>query len=315
MNLKKHFTYLACAGAVLLPAMPKPAAAQVPPGVFSRPLHFVYARTNGKAFQGNSDPALNHTDAQLLAAFDQVPGGVTALVPFILNVTNVAQYATFIHDVTVTRGIVIVPGVGGDPDTGERIDSTGYKTMAANAKPYTDYIRLENMQGYLDRGTGGQAAIQSMINYVTNTLHYKHVMLNPWPVDANNQPIHFTNPELDSTIYQVRLTKVSTPQGYCPDHSQDATNWGLPNNTEITNMMAYRRVKILINYESAPQHEALSCLERQTPNSSKTAMNKTATAIENYTAFDLHWNPPFTTAYDPLKWGTWTWEANRLGDF
>jgi len=80
-------------------------------------------------------------------------------------------------------------------------------------------------------------------------------------------------------------------------------------------MMNYRRVKVLINYESAPQHEALSCLERENPLSSRAAMNVTATAIENYTAYDLHWSPPFTTAYDPLKWGTWTWEANRFGDF
>lgn len=317
MTLKRYLTTLACSAALALPVAlftAAPASAQVPPGVFSRPLHFVYARTAGKAFQGNSDPALNHTDAQLLTALDQVPGGVTALVPFMLNVTNVAQYDTFIRAITETRGIIIVPGVGGDPDTGERIDSAGYKAMAANAKPYTDYIRLENMQGYLDRGTGGQAAIQSMINYVIG-LGYKHVMLNPWPVDMNNQPIPFTNVELDSTIYQVKLKKVNTPQGYCPDHTADATNWGLPNNNTIVNMMNYRRVKVLINYESAPQHEALTCLEREDPLSSRAAMNITATAIENYTAYDLHWTPPFTTAYDPLKWGTWTWEANRLGDF
>ena len=315
MSMKRHLGFLACSAAMLLPPIAStPANADVPPGVFSRTLHFVYARTSGKAFQGNP-PGFNHTEDELVAAFHQVPKGVTALVPFFLNVTNVAQYDTFIKRITNTEHIVIVPGVGADPDDHVALDDQKYKTMADNVYPYTKYIRLENLQGYLERGNGGQAAIQRMINYLT-TKGFEHIMMNPWPVDANKQPIHFTNDaRLDSTIYQVRLAKVSTPQGFCPDHSQDSTNWGLPGGTEITNMLAYKRVKILINYESAPQHEALTCLERQNPGSSKAALNTTATAIENYTAADLHWNPPFTTAYDPVGLGTWAYEAGRLNDF
>lgn len=281
----------------LLPADPAHVG---PADVYDRPLHIVYAGTGGPRF-GDV-----HTDDDLLKAFDMVPGGITAMTPFLLNVKNPSKYAPMINAVQA-KGIVITPGIGGVPTDGP-INSQNYKDMAAAYRNYTDYVRLENMQGFYD--AGGEAPIQDMIDYLTGTLGFNHIMMNPWPKDSNGNIVPFQNPELDAGFYSVELS--FNRKTFELDNS-NPNNW-MFNQNKIAAVRAYRpSIKILVNYESAPQHEALLQLEKDNPGSSIPAMNITATQCQN-SPLDLHWAPPFTQIYDPIALGTWPWMANRLGD-
>jgi hypothetical protein len=274
------------------------ASAAQPAHVWDRPLHTVYAGGTGKF--------LDNTDKVLLNAFDQVSGGITAMTPFLLNVKDPSPYATMINAVQA-NGTVIVPGIGKDPSV-EPIDSQDYKDMAKAYRDYTNYVRLENMQGFMDL-KDGQAHIQNMIDYLTGTLGFAHVMLNPWPKNSNGDIVPFKNPELDASFNNVQLNFDRTPP-YAVH--PDPTNW-LVNMTEVNRILAYRStVKIVVNYESAPQHEALYYMELNNPGSSKPAMNITANQCQDSPG-NLFWCPPFTQIYDPIDLGTWTWISNRLG--
>lgn len=170
------------------------------------------------------------------------------------------------------NGTVLVPGIGGDP-SGQPIDSAGYKAMGQAYREYTSYVRLENMQGFMDL-TDGQAHIQAMIDYLAGALGFEHIMLNPWPKDSNGAIVPFANPELDSSFNQVQLDFDHNPPYTV---YSDPTNW-LVNMTYVNAILAYRStVTIVVNYESAPQHEALYYMELNDPGSSKAAMAITST--------------------------------------
>lgn len=271
-----------------------------PTNIWTRPVHLVYARSGGKA--------LVETDDVLLNAWDQVPGGITAMTPFLLNVANPSKYASIISEVQA-RGITITPGVGG-PGPGNQINTSQNQAIVAASRQYTDYIRLENCQGFADN-PNGQADLQGMIDYCCS-LGFTRIMLNPWPKDNNGNIIPFANPQLDSSFNNVMLD--FNRKTYELTVPLNPNNW-LVNQTYAELIQAYRpSCNIVVNYESAPQHQALLQLEKDNPGSSIPAMNITATQCEN-SPNNLHWAPPFTEIYDPIALGTWPWIANRLGDF
>lgn len=270
-----------------------------PANVYDRPLHTVYPLRGGNI----SGPP--PTDDELLAAFDMVHGGLTAAIPFLLNVPDPSKFEPMIHKVQA-KGITIIPGVGRRPSQGP-INSQNYKDIARAYRQYTDYIRIENMQGFYDMY--GQAPMQDMIDYLTGTLGFQHVMMNPWPLDSNGNVVPFKNPELDSSFNNVMLDfDHHIPYTVHPNPK----NW-LVNQTYVGKIQAYRpSIKIVVNYESQPQHEALYYMEKSKSGSSTAAMNITANQCEN-SPNHLHWCPPFTHIYDPLALGTWPWIAKRLG--
>jgi hypothetical protein len=268
--------------------------------VYARSIHLVYARSGGKAFGDK------YSDDDFLRLFDEIPGGLTSAVPFLLNVPDASRYAPMLNRMR-EKGIVIVPGIGQKPGDGP-INARKYKDMARNYRPYTDYIRLENTQGYYN--AHGAAPIQDLIDYVVS-LGFKHVMLNPWPRQKGGGVVPFQNPELDATIYQVLLKHDRRTHKVIPNPQ----NWYPGNQNKIDEVRKYRpSIQILINYESAPQHRVLAQLEKENPGSSKAAMEITASMIEQGSK-SLHWSPPFTSNYDPVQLGTWDWMAKRLGDF
>jgi hypothetical protein len=303
MRLNGYLKKFARSAALLLPAVVcTSASAQTSATAFDRPIHFVYAREGGKAFG-------NHTDAELKTAFKQVQKGITAYVPFLLNVTDPSDHADMIKWVQ-EQGAIIVPGIGQEPENSQ-IDDAKFITMARNTVKYTRWIRLENLQGYYD--TSGRQPIQHMINVLVD-MGYEHIMMNPWPVGGlDKTPVQFDKEQyLDSTIYQVSLKKTSSG---LPDPSGD-TNFFPPQGTKISDMFAHKPdIKILINYESAPQHELLTNMERRKTNSSYyEGMQITADKIAQRKD-DLHWTPPFTSAYDPLQLKTWNLISARLNKF
>lgn len=268
--------------------------------VYDRSIHLVYARSGGKAF-GNK-----YSDDDFFSFFDKVPGGVTSAVPFLLNVADASIYAPML-DRMKAKGIVIVPGVGQKPGDGP-INAAKYKNMAKNYRPFTDYIRLENTQGYYN--AHGEASIQDLIDYCVS-LGFKHIMLNPWPKKKGGGVVPFQNPELDASIYQVLLKHDRKSHEVLPSPQ----NWYPGNQVKIDEVRAYRpSITVLINYESAPQHEVLAQLEKGDPGSSIAAMAITVEQIKKGTK-DLKWSPPFTTIYDPVALGTWEWIATQLGSF
>lgn len=282
----------AAASATPTKAPPKAAAKDV----YTRSLHFVYSKTMRDKY----------TDAQMLGFFDQVPGGLTAIVPFLLNVPDASVDAPIIAELK-KRGITIVPGAGAKPKDGP-INMQKFKDMAKNYRPYTDYIRLENTQGYYDMY--GADEIQDLIDYCVS-LGFKHIMLNPWPNAAGGVAVPFKNPELDATIHQVKLKHNRQTHEIIPDPE----NWFPGNQNKIDAIRKWRPgIAVIINYESAPQHQALTKLEQDHPGASKDAMEITASMILKGNK-QLHWEPPFTMNYDPVALGTWDWEAKRLGDF
>jgi len=291
-----------CAGAAGREAIADPATGprEARGNVYDRSIHLVYARSGGKAF-GNK-----YSDDDFFAFFDKVPGGVTAAVPFLLNVADAAVYAPML-DRMKAKGIVIVPGVGQKPEDGP-INARKYKDMARNYRPFTDYIRLENTQGYYN--AHGEAPIQDLIDYCVS-LGFKHIMMNPWPKKKGGGVVPFRNPELDASIYQVLLNHDRKTHKVLPGPE----NWYPGNQVKIDEVRKYRpSITVLINYESAPQHRVLAQLEADDPGSSIAAMDITVGHIRSGTK-DLKWSPPFTTIYDPVQLGTWDWIAGQLGTF
>jgi hypothetical protein len=264
---------------------------------WARPLHTVYAGRKGKV--------LRHDDKRLLDAFELVEGGITALTPFLLNVSRPAAYSAMIKSVQ-SHGAVIVPGIGGPPERGS-IDSPENREMARAYREHTSHVRLENVQGFMDR-PDGQAHIEAMIDFLTHDLAFEHVMLNPWP-RSQGTATAFENIQLDSSFDSVRLNfDRKPPYAVHPDPE----NWSV-NTTSTERVLDRRRTaQIVVNYESAPQHEALAQLERKQPGSSKAAMKIAADQCERDPA-RLRWCPPFTRVYDPIELGTWSWISDRLG--
>ena len=288
-NAKAMFFYLSRT-ALLLSGLASAAS------VYDRSLHMVYALSTGKGLP-------QYSDAQLLEHFEQVPGGVTALVPFLLNVVNVSQYDSMIRGVQ-SRGMIIVPGVGGPPNA-SNIDAQEYKDMAKAAKPYTDYIRVENMQGFYDEY--GQAGLQNFIDYCVS-IGYKHVMMNPWPNAANGSLVDFPNSEIDAVFNNVSVAVNGTTL------INDPTNWHVVNGPNEQDRAIRPGIPILINYESPGPQDILTNMEESNPGSSIAAMRNTVNdIIGRYRSEDLHWAPPLTESYDAIALGTWGWIAATLG--
>lgn len=272
------------------------AIAQQPLHVYDRPLHFVYANSHG--------PCFTYSVNRFMNLFAQVTQGITALNPFFLNVTDPSPYLDMINAVAA-QNIAIIPGVGGDPQNGPAINDISYKNMAKAVRPYTNYIRLENMQGFYDYA-GGKPPIQDMINYCANTLGFGHIMLNPWPKNSNGDIIPFTNPEIDASFNQVYVNWDHVHYKVNPDPD----NWKV-NTTEVNNILQVSpQCRIVVNYESAPQHELLAHLSVA---DQKNAFTTTETQCKNNeNNLNLHWCAPFTQVYDPVVQGTWDFESNLL---
>lgn len=265
-------------------------------GVYDRPLHMVYALPTGKGLPYNDTQFLNH--------WDKVDPPITAMVPFLLNVKNPSQYESII-DSLANRSIIIVPAVGGSPSDSD-IDTQANYDIASGYKPYSDYIRLENLQGfYEDYGSTG---IQNMIDYCVSA-GFKHIMMNPWPTDGSNTvPLNCSI--CDAGFYQVLLDYNHTT--YEP--ILNSSNWYPGNQNKISHVRAYQPgIEILINYESPPQQDVLTTIETNSAGASESAMQITINEIEGqYASEDLHWCPPMTESYDPIALGTWKWIAGKL---
>jgi hypothetical protein len=278
----------ACANA--RPLLGQPAVPAIP-HIWDRPLHFVL------------NPLRKlHTDADLLKAIDQASPAITAITPFSLNTADFTPLAPFIAELK-KRNIVITPGVGAKPKDGS-LNSDRYKAMVRAARPYTDHIRLENMQGFLDHW--GVAPIQEMIDYCV-AQGFKHIMLNPWPKE-NGKIVPFKNPEIGSSFNQVRISfdrqtleLHENPNNYLTDINY------------VKDILAYRPdCAILVNYESAPQHELLAHMEQVKPGSSLGPLEITAKQCHDFKG-NLFFAPPFTHVYDPIALGTWDAIARMIG--
>lgn len=261
--------------------------------VYDRPLDLVYAQQGGQH--------LPYNDSEYLDLFTQVQPPITSLIPFFLNVADPSKYDSILQSLK-GKNIIVVPAVGGPPGDGD-IDQQANKNIARGYSKYSEYIRLENMQGFYDEY--GSAGIQSMIDYCVSTLGFRHVMLNPWPEMKGGGAVPFSNPEVDATINQVLLdqTDLSAP-----------TNWYPGNQNKIKAIRAYRpTVSVLINYESPPQQDVLTKIEKANKGASERAMQITLDKINGqYASEHLHWVPPFDQSYNPVALGTWGWIAGKL---
>jgi hypothetical protein len=269
-----------------------------PPGVrsfsvYNRPIHLTYALRGGKV--------LKQSDGEILAAIDSVPGRVTSVNPFLLNSADPSKHEAILNALKA-RGIAVFIGVGRLPGhEGWSIDSKNMRDLAKACVAYSDSIRVDNLQGYYDRE--GREPIQSYIDYL-RSIGFKHIMLNPWPV-SKGAAVPFTGAE--STIIEITLSKFDRKTGQVFPAS---TNWEAKER-RIAMMRAYDpSVKILVNYESEPQHRALAWLESRKAGSSKAALDVAAKQCEHN---GWYWCPPWTKIYDPLALGTWKWISARLG--
>jgi hypothetical protein len=264
---------------------------KTPASVYDRALHFVYAGSGSLFFPQYSD------DYLLEEVFAQVPGGLTMLNPFFLNVKNPGQYASILQKLK-DKGISVMPGIGNTADGTNSLNDPNNLAAADAYINYTDCIRLENTQGYYD--TKGADDIQRIIDYCV-LKGYKHIELNPWPMAPGNAyPIPFQNLQLDSTFQQVGNSKGNPT--------------GLVNQTLVGKIQAYRpSIGVLVNYESAPQHQALADMEAQAPGSSIALLDLTASQCET-SSNNLNFAFPFTHVYDPVELGTWDWMASRVGN-
>lgn len=262
--------------------------------VFSRSVHMVYALNDKLGI-----PSI--TDQQYLDAFDLA--NATALVPFFLNVDKPQAYDKFIRKV-LDKGIIIVPGVGRMPSDGD-MDMPEYLDMVTASKNYTDYIRIENMQGFYD--SHGKTGMQNFMDHC-RTLGYKHIMMNPWPKASDGSLVSFNCPECDSAFNSVIAHRKSQ---YVLDPSPD--NW----HVQIGPIQQVRKqmpgIEVLINYESPGPQVILSNMEKDKPGSSLDAFNTTIGDITGqYKTYGLHWAPPMTQSYDSIDLKTWPWIARQL---
>jgi len=295
--------------ATLLPALaisvlaqqpaPAPAAADARPySVYNRPIHISYALRQGKV--------LKQSDEEILAAIDAVPNGVTCVTPFLLNVDDPTKYDTILKALKA-RNIAVFAGIGRSAKKDQwkqeySIDSQYMRDIAKAYRAYTDSIRIDNTQGFYD--IEGAKPIQSLLDYL-QSIGFKHIMINPWPVEKGGAPVPLTG--IESNFVEITLHNFDRKTG---EVHADPTNW-FPKEDKLNQMRAFDpKIKILVNYESEPQHRALWWMETHKPGSSTEAMEITAKRCE---INDWYWCPPWTKIYDPLALGTWKWIANRLG--
>ena len=260
--------------------------------VYDRPLDFVYALQHGKP--------LKYSDEQFLSYFEQVKPGITSLVSFFLNVDDLTKSQSMIDSVK-QKNITIIPAVGGGGQ--DNLNSPTYQNIAKVYKTFTDYIRLEvGVNGNIDE-------IQGLIDYCVS-IGFQHIMLNPWPHEAGGSAVNFKNPEVDSAYIQVLLDE----NGQTEEPIPSSTNWYPGNQNEIKSLLSIKpNATILINYESAPQQDALTNIEKAQKGASITAMNITINQInDQYKSEGLHWIPPMDKAYDPIALDTWYWIVEQL---
>jgi len=266
--------------------------------VYNRPIHISYALRQGKV--------LKQTDAEILAAIDSVPNGVTCVTPFLLNVDDPAKYDTILNALKA-RNIAVFAGIGRSAKPGQwkqeySIDSQYMRDTAKRYLAYTDSIRIDNTQGFYD--IEGAKPIQSLLDYL-HGIGFKHIMINPWPVSKGGAPVPLTG--IESNFVEITLHNFDRKTG---EVHADPANW-MPKEDKLNQMRAFDpKIKILVNYESEPQHRALWYIETHNPGSSLAAMEITAKSCEKN---DWYWSPPWTKIYDPLALGTWPWIAKRLG--
>ena len=267
----------------------------VPPtSVYDRSAHMVYALNDMLGI-----PSI--TDQQFLDAFDEADA--TALVPFFLNVLYPGNYSSMLSSLK-ERNIIIVPGIGRSPPAGD-LDIPEYKAMAAATIRYTDYMRIENMQGFYDMY--GKNGTQNLIDYAVG-LGYKHIMMNPWPVAEDGTLVPFLNPECDSAFNAVTVHRVSQ---YVLQ--PNASNWHVQI-APIDQVRAIRPdIPVLINYESPGPQMILTSEETNQTGSSLQAFNITIGDITGqYKSYNLHWAPPLTQSYNSIGLGTWDYIASQL---
>ncbi|KAJ6782309.1 hypothetical protein PWT90_09019 [Aphanocladium album] len=263
--------------------------------VYSRSVHMVYALSDRLGI-----PSI--TDQQYLDAFDK--GAVTALVPFFLNVANPDSFATMIGEVQ-KRNITIVPGIGKAPDALGDMDAPEYLAMAEAVKKYTDYVRIENMQGFYDMH--GKTGMQNFMDHCKE-LGYKHIMMNPWPKAENGSLVVFDCPQCDAVFDSVVAKRK-------PDGSlkRDPDNWHVSVKDIDQVRAAVPNIPVLINYESPGPQKILTEMEQAKLGSSLDAFKTTVGDITGrYKSYGLHWAPPLTQSYDSIGLKTWDWIANEL---
>ncbi|KAJ3497029.1 hypothetical protein NLG97_g2212 [Lecanicillium saksenae] len=244
----------------------------------------------------------NITDKQYLDAFEE--GAVTALVPFFLNVANPDKFAPMLSEVQ-KRNITIVPGIGKAPDAIGDMDAPEYLAMAKAVKKNTDYVRIENMQGFYDMY--GKAGMQNFMDYCKG-LGYKHIMMNPWPKAENGSLVIFDCPQCNSAFNSVVAKRK-------PDGSlkPDPDNWHVSIKAIDQVRAIVPNIPVLINYESPGPQKILSDMEQSKKGSSLDAFKTTVGDITGrYKSYDLHWSPPLTQSYDSIDLETWDWIANEL---
>lgn len=263
--------------------------------VYDRTAHMVYALSNKLGIPSISDK-------QYLQAFDEA--SVTALVPFFLNVVNPDDFAPMLGELQ-KRNITIVPGIGKAPDAIGDMDSRQYKDMAKAVKKYTDYIRIENMQGFYD--LYGKTGMQNFMDYCKE-LGYKHIMMNPWPKADNGSLVVFDCPQCDAAFNSVVAKR--KPDGTL---KQDPDNWHVSINAIDQVRDVVPNIPVLINYESPGPQKILSDMELSKKGSSLDAFETTIGDITGrYKSYGLHWAPPLTQSYDSIDLKTWDWIANKL---
>lgn len=274
-------------GAALLPVL---SAASV----FDRSVHMVYALNDKLGMPSISDQTY-------LDAFDEA--NATALVPFFLNVANPQQYDKFIRNV-LDKNIVIVPGVGRMPSDGD-MDLPEYLDMATAMKNYTDYIRIENMQGFYDEH--GKKGMQNFMDHC-RALGYKHIMMNPWPKATDGSLVSFSCAECASTFNSVIVHRKSQ---YVLDPNPE--NWHVQINPIDQVRQKVPGISVLINYESPGPQVILTNMEKKKKGSSLEPFNTTLQDISReYKSYGLHWAPPMTQSYDSIDLRTWSWIARQL---
>jgi hypothetical protein len=129
-------------------------------------------------------------------------------------------------------------------------------------------------------------------------------MLNPWPQDGNDV-VEFANPQVDASFNQVFVDW--DRNSYVVNDNPN--NWKV-NTTAVNRILdSHPQTSIVVNYESAPQHELLAHLSLADQESAFTI-----TANQCAGSANLFWCPPFTEVYDPVVHGTWDFESNLLNE-
>jgi len=260
-----------------------------------------YARSVHMVYANNGIKHLDDSDIDIQNALELVPGGVTALSPFFLNMPpdSLSQYKDMLDWVS-KRNITITPAVGGPPNT-TKLNSDTNRAIALGYKNISSHIRLENLTGFYQNDT---ADVRAFINFCINK-GFTEIMLNPWPYASPGVLTDFPPnqiPYIDAAFQRV-----------------DPDTWTIKTQNVENIIQKLPSIQILVNYESPGPQQELSNEEEANPGSSKDAFKETLKQLANASlAVDhLNWCPPFTQSYDPLQFNppTWKWIAGKLGQF